>query len=71
MFAYALASTLCSEATNIAYCLSLGAVFGCWSKIRIHVGEFGDCLEDYIWERMENGLLKINVIYCYNVKARI
>ena len=22
-------------------------------------------------ERMENGLLKINVIYCYNVKARI
>ena len=45
MFAYALASTLCSEATNIEYCLSLGAVFGCWSKIRINVGEFGDSSE--------------------------
>ena len=45
MFAYALASTLCSEATNIECCLSLGAVFGCWSKIRIHVVEFGDSSE--------------------------
>jgi hypothetical protein len=71
MFAYWLPFNPCSKATNIGWLLSLGAVFGCWSKIRIHVGEFGDCLEDYIWERMENGLLKINVIYCYNVKARI
>ena len=39
MFAYALASNLCSEATNIGYGLSLGAVFGDWRKIRIHVGE--------------------------------
>ena len=32
----ALASNLCSEATNIGYGLSLGAVFGCLSKFRIY-----------------------------------
>ena len=35
---HALVSKPCSEATNIGYCLSLGAVFGCLSKIRIYFG---------------------------------
>ena len=33
---YTLVSKPCSEATNIGYGLSLGAVFGCLSKFRIY-----------------------------------
>ena len=45
MFAYALASKPCSEATNKDSFISRGLFFG-WNKIRIHGGRFGDYPED-------------------------
>ena len=45
MFAYALASKPCSEATNKDSFIPRGLFFG-WNKIRIHGGEFGDSPED-------------------------
>ncbi len=45
MFAYALASKPCSEATNKDSFIPRGLFFG-WNKIRIHGGEFGDFPED-------------------------
>ena len=48
---------------------SVLSVFGCWSKIRINVGEFRDSSAGCNF--LENKMLKIDTNYCYNAKARI